>query len=100
MKKLISLLMVIALLAGMIAALPFTSSATVHIKGDVDNDGLITIRDSLFMKKYLACIIDFDTDELTAADLNGDTVVSSKDVRLLMCYLVCIINSVLRNNCT
>jgi len=98
MKKLLSLLLALAMLAGIISMFSFVSFAddpapTAYSKGDINNSGTITTKDALLLKKYLADKVDFDLDEWTAADVDGDGCVSAKDARAIICYLVCMINN-------
>ena len=50
------------------------------IKGDVDGDGELTIRDVTYLQRYLAEFIDFDKNQKKAADFDGNSKVNVKDV--------------------
>lgn len=97
MKKLLSLLLAIAMLAGIISMFSFVSFAddpAECIKGDISGEGKITTKDALMLKKYLANMgDDLTTPQKTAADIDRDTALTAKDVRYIICYLVCTINS-------
>lgn len=97
MKRIISILLAVMMITGVIGGLSVISSATTaatpYSIGDVSGDGYITAKDSLLLKKYLACLVDFNVSQETAGDINRDNVITSKDRSYLTAYLVCKINS-------
>ena len=94
MKKLLSVLLALTMLIGVFALFPFTAGADgASAKGDINNDGKITVKDLCMLKKFLASNMDFSTDQKTAADVDCDGALTTKDVTVMKAYLVCTINS-------
>lgn len=61
------------------------------LRGDVNGDGTISLRDVTSLRKYL---VDLETDINTAnADVNGDGTISLRDVTALQKYLIGLISS-------
>lgn len=48
--------------------------------GDVDNDGIITVRDATMIQKYLVSALSFDEQQILCADYNNDKVIDILDV--------------------
>lgn len=70
---------------------PVSQEPTVIAEGDADRDGEVTMKDVLFIRRYIAKLLD-DIDE-TAADVNGDGSVDMKDVLLIRKFIAHIIDS-------
>ncbi|MDP4119749.1 MAG: leucine-rich repeat protein [Bacillota bacterium] len=58
------------------------------IKGDVDQDEKISLKDATKIQKYLAKLESLSSDQLTAADADEDGKISLKDVTIVQKYLV------------
>jgi len=56
--------------------------------GDMNVDGNIGIQDAILMNKFIVGSVNFNVDQNKAADLNGDNVVDSEDLSILLQYLV------------
>lgn len=68
-----------------------TTSTGGGLRGDVNGDGTISLRDVTFLRKYL---VGLETDINTAnADANGDGTISLRDVTTLQKYLIGLISS-------
>jgi hypothetical protein len=86
MKKTLSIILMLAMLLSaftfMGAVTPVAAATTL---GDINGDGAINAKDSLLLKKYVACI---NVSIVSAAsDLNADTAINSKDCRALREFL-------------
>lgn len=66
-----------------------TLTVTNVLPGDVNGDGVVSIKDSVLLQRYIAKIDGYDatTVELLAADVNGDGVVNIKDSIILQRYV-------------
>lgn len=64
----------------------------IHLLGDVNGDGNITIADATQIQKHLANILQLDEAHLEAADTNGDGRVSVADATQIQKYLANIIS--------
>ncbi len=98
MKRIISLLLVLMMLMSVIVYFPTVSTAAASAgRGDVNADGVISIKDSLMLRKYMSALYDPSGEELdnfkTAADVDKSGRVNAKDSRYLKMYLVCEITS-------
>ncbi len=81
MKKVLSLLLVLCMLCGIVAAaVPAEAVTYGYMKGDVDDNSILTIKDVLLVRKYIAGIISDKELNLTAADITGDGRVVLADV--------------------
>jgi DNA uptake protein ComE-like DNA-binding protein len=58
--------------------------AFAFILGDVNNDGLIDVRDLVLVSRYSKGLEDFNSAQKEAADVNLDSVVDDQDVSLIM----------------
>lgn len=65
-----------------------TESADVLIVGDVDMDGNVTIIDALTLQRALVELITLTDDQESAADVNGDGIISIDDVSAIQFYLL------------
>ena len=98
MKKILSLILITAMLMSTLMMFsPASSAAVVYAKGDINKDGIVSVKDSLVMKQYLIGMntskIDNDSDALLAGDVDKDNIITVKDRLYLIKYLVCIISS-------
>ncbi len=84
MKKLISILLLVSVLAGCFC---ITSAAeyTAYTPGDVNGDGEINGIDSLTLKKYAAGI-EIEVDE-KSAEISGDNIINAKDLLVMKKHL-------------
>ena len=48
--------------------------------GDVNGDGVVTLKDILITRKYVAGVASLTEEELSRGDINGDGVITLKDV--------------------
>lgn len=55
-------------------------------KGDVDDDGAITLKDAQLTLKAALKLLQFDETEIAAADVNGDGNVTLKDAQKILRY--------------
>ena len=74
---------------GTLTSEPYTLILTVTeataVIGDIDNNGVVNLKDATRLMKYLA---DWEVEvNLAAADTNGDGEVNLKDATHLMKYL-------------
>lgn len=96
MKRIVSFLLVLVMLMSSVVFFPTVSTAAATAgKGDVNEDGVVSIKDSLVLRKYMSAIYEPNNEEnfKTLADINSDGRVNSKDNRYMKMYLVCEITS-------
>lgn len=101
MKKRLSLFLAAMLL--LMAFVPAASAAqntnapsvgaAVPIAGDVDADEIVTTRDVLEIQKYLAGILVFTEQQLTAADVTYDGKVGVSDALKIQQFLAMLVDS-------
>lgn len=58
-----------------------------QLKGDIDNDGKITILDSTICLANIAGSIDFSEQEKARADVNNDGTVSLRDAKKILKHI-------------
>ncbi len=58
---------------------PVTSAPSKYKLGDVNRDGVLSIKDATLIQKHLALLSKLDSEQLLLADVNGDKSVSIKD---------------------
>lgn len=58
-----------------------------QLKGDIDNDGKITVLDSQICLYNIAEAIDFSEQEKARADVNNDGEVSLKDAKTILQHI-------------
>lgn len=63
------------------------------ILGDVDMDGDITVIDATEVQKYVAQLVVFTNDQMTAADVDHDGTISVKDATTIQKFVAHIIDS-------
>lgn len=91
MKKYISILIALLMLASCISAL-LVSAEGFRI-GDANLDGKINIKDATHIQRYAASIIIFSDEELHFANVNGDKKVNIKDATMIQKFIAKIIGS-------
>lgn len=64
-----------------------SDEAKFVITGDVDGDGMCTLKDSTHIMQYLLEVEDFAPYQIGAADINGDGFVNNKDAALIARYV-------------
>ena len=64
-----------------------SSAVSSQMKGDVNFDGFVDIRDVVLVQRYVLGQQMLTPAQLTAADVNGDGVVNVVDVNLMMQYI-------------
>ncbi len=74
---------VIAACMGVASAIPLNASA--YICGDLNNDGKITMSDTVVMSKYLTGKVELVN--YAAADVTGNYVINAIDSKVLMYHL-------------
>ena len=57
------------------------------LKGDMDQDGVVSSKDTVILLQYQAERMDLDEKELAGADVNQDGVVDTSDAALLLQYV-------------
>ena len=92
MKKIISILVLAAMLVSAFClSIPSGAAARTYgyKAGDVNDDGRITVKDVVALKRYLASAYSDRDICVKSADCNVDSAVNAQDVSLLKDYLVC-----------
>lgn len=56
--------------------------------GDVNQDGKVSVLDAILLSKAAVQVVRLNETQTTAGDFNGDGVVNTEDVTLLLMYLV------------
>ena len=91
MKKTVSLLlsiiMTISLFVGTVTFGSVGTSAAAYTVGDVDGDGVIGNNDYLELKTGIQTNADFVGTKRVLSDLNGDGLITSVDVMMMVAYL-------------
>ncbi len=64
------------------------TTTAIYSKGDVNRDSTVNITDVTFIQKYLASLIQLDSEQLSLADFNGDTRLSIKDATAIQYSLL------------
>lgn len=60
--------------------------------GDINQDGVVDVRDTTIIKKYSTGILELTYEQLIAADVNGDGFVNDDDATLISQYYMGLIN--------
>ncbi|MDP4120517.1 MAG: leucine-rich repeat protein [Bacillota bacterium] len=68
-------------------------NANGYIKGDVNGDGVVSLKDASSIQKYLAGVITLNASQITAADILCNGTISLKDATRIQKYLAGIITS-------
>ena len=86
-RKVISVLLALSLLLTSIVTLTgsLTVSAAAATRGDLNDDGVVDMKDVLLLRKFIANLTTL-SDE-TVADVNADNSVDMKDVLLMRKYI-------------
>lgn len=79
MKKLLKSVIVLTICTSFILSLPVAHAA--YKKGDVNNDGLLSTEDAIIVLKIAARQRSATANEKTAADMDGNGVISTEDAR-------------------
>ena len=85
MKKYISILIAVLMLAGCMTVLP--ALAEGFRIGDANGDGKVNIKDATHIQRYVASIIIFSDEELRFADVNADGKVNIKDATMIQKFI-------------
>ena len=64
-----------------------TTTAPPFVLGDVDGDGILTIKDATYIQKYLAEYTEFSSISLKVGDVDGDGRISIKDATSIQSIL-------------
>ena len=89
MKKIISLLLLVSLLAAALClAAPASALTYGYNAGDVNDDGRVTVKDVVMMKRYLAGAASERDICVRAADCNVDSAVNVSDISALKSFIV------------
>ena len=90
MKKLLSVLLAVVLLAGVFTVLPISAGAVdkndAGILGDVDGDGAVTTADATLIQRFDARMTEFTKEQLAAADVDFDGEVTILDAAWIQRY--------------
>ena len=62
---------------------PAKLTVTVALKGDVDRNGAVNMKDVLLLRRAVSGAVDLDEKEAASADVNGDGAINMKDVLML-----------------
>lgn len=63
------------------------NSAYASIYGDVNGDGAVTVADAVLLHKYLVGAVSLNVEQLANADCSCDSLLSLKDVTVIMQHL-------------
>lgn len=64
------------------------NSAYASIYGDVNCDGAVTVADAVLLHKYLVGAVTLNVEQIANSDCSYDSVLSTKDVTVIMQHLV------------
>ncbi len=64
-----------------------TVNVTNNVKGDLNNDHLVTTTDLVILRRYLAGLVTIDDELKSNADINGDKSITTTDLVRLRRYL-------------
>ncbi|MBR5442424.1 MAG: SH3 domain-containing protein, partial [Clostridia bacterium] len=79
MKRFFKAIIVLTICASFIMSLPVAQAA--YKKGDVNNDGVLSTQDTIIVLKIAARQKSPTTAEKTAADMDGDGIITTEDAR-------------------
>ncbi len=91
-NRLLSLLLIVMLVLGLVMGVSVSTSAAQRY-GDVDGDNKVTIRDALYIQRFLASIIGLDDAAQERGDVDADGKITIRDVSMIQRYLSGIIDS-------
>ena len=57
-------------------------------RGDINNDGKITAKDSMMIQRYAVNLISLDDNQIKAADINKDGKVTNKDALAILRFTI------------
>lgn len=66
---------------------PVPTTTAPFVLGDVDGDGILTIKDATYIQKYLAEYTEFSSISLKVGDVDGDGRISIKDATSIQSIL-------------
>ena len=72
---------------------PIYDELTIIVKGDLNGDGKVNLIDYLMVQKYLTRILNFNSIQLLAGDINLDDLVTTPDFTFIRDYCNEIIDS-------
>lgn len=84
-KRVLSLVLSMILCFGIFFVTPVSASA---VRGDIDANGVIDMRDLLVLRKHIAELVELTDAQLSNADCDGDQTVNVNDILTLRKYLV------------
>lgn len=93
-KKIFSYVSVALVFTLLLSAFPFSASAYEIKKGDVDNDGKISVSDATKIQSFLAGLVEGDENFEIAADYNCDGAVNVNDVTEIQRFIASAENKV------
>ncbi len=64
-----------------------TTESFEYFIGDVNSDGLVTVKDATFIQKYIVGGVELDEKSFLAGDVNVDGVLSVRDASLITEYI-------------
>ena len=91
-KRLLSLLLIVMMVLGLILSVSVSTCAAQYY-GDVDSDDNVTIRDVVYIQRFLACIIELDDAAQARGDVDADDKVTIRDASMIQRYLSGVIDS-------
>lgn len=65
----------------------YATNLVTIIYGDVNLDGVVNVKDSIAILKYLDGQLELNTYQLLLADVNGDGYVNEEDQQLILKYI-------------
>ena len=83
-KRILSLVLSMILCFGVFFVTPVSASA---VRGDIDANGVIDMRDLLVLRKHIAKLVDLTDAQKNTADCDGDQTVNVNDILTLREYL-------------
>ena len=86
-KRVLSILLCLCMVLALCPVTAFADVPPDTIVGDIDLDGIVTIRDAIHLQNYLEGLESFTDKQLVVADFNGDGVVNYSDLTELQSYL-------------
>jgi len=84
MKKLSTCFIIAALLFALVMPVAFDATGQAFAYGDVNQDGLIDVRDVVMVMRHILELEALDETEKQLADVNADGAIDVRDATLLM----------------
>lgn len=85
MKRYITMLIAVLLIAGSVSAL--SAFAEAYSVGDANRDGTVNVKDATAIQRYAASLLDFSDEELRLADVDADGRVNVKDATMIQKFV-------------